>query len=426
MTQADYPDTYYARTRNDGRGRPSLHGDLTVDACVIGGGLAGANAALGLTERGRSVALIEAKRIGFGASGRNGGFLNAGFSLPGSALIKRVGLDRARALRALAEDAVALIARRVEAYQIVCGLEQTGHMLVSWFDDRAAIEGYRAELARNFGVETEIWPRERVRESYRTARYFDGLYNPKGYQFHPLNYVLGVVGAAEARGVRVHEDSPAMAVEPHGGGWRVATANGSVTARDVVVACGGYIGGLTPHIGRAILPIATYVIVTEPLGARIDEAIRVRYATYDDRFAQDYYRRLPDTRLLWGGRISVRYAPPAAVQRFMLRDLLRVFPQLAGVRVEAAWGGLMSYARHRMPQVGRLETGLWYAQAFGGHGMDTTTMAGELIAAAIAEGDDTYRRIDDTFGLDWAGGPAGLAYAQMTYWRYRFRDWLRS
>ncbi|MEX2649619.1 MAG: FAD-dependent oxidoreductase, partial [Alphaproteobacteria bacterium] len=133
-----------------------------------------------------------------------------------------------------------------------------------------------------------------------------------------------------------------------------------------------------------------------------------------------------DTRLLWGGRVSVRDAPPEAVSRFMLRDLARVFPQLAGAKVETGWGGLMSYARHRMPQIGRLEPGLWYAQAFGGHGMGTTTFAGELIARAIAEGDEDYKRVDETFGLVWAGGKAGLAWAQTTYWAYRLRDWLRS
>lgn len=426
MDTVGYPDTHYARTRNPDAARPPLAGAVEAEVCVVGAGLAGASTALGLAERGRSVVLVEARRVGFGASGRNGGFLNAGFALSGGALIRRVGLERARRLRALTKDAVDLIARRVETYQIVCGLERTGHMLVSWFDDRAAIEAYRDEIAETWGIESEFWPRERVRESYRTTRYFDGLYNPTGYQFHPLNYALGVVAAAEARGTRVHEDTPARAIERQGAAWRVTTPSGTVAARHVVVACGGYMGRFMPRLGRAILPIATYVIVTEPLGARIDEAIRVRYATYDDRFAQDYYRRLPDTRLLWGGRISVRDATPEAVQHFMLNDLVKVFPQLRGARVETGWGGMMSYARHRMPQIGQVEPGLWYAQAFGGHGMGTTTLAGELVAAAIAEGDYTYRLIDDAYGLDWAGGPAGLAYAQATYWAYRLRDWFRS
>ncbi len=423
---AGYPDTYYARTRGAVPPRPALEGDHEAEVCVIGGGLAGVNAALGLAERGLAVTLIEAERIGFGASGRNGGFLNAGYSLPSRRLVARIGLERARRLHAMTQDAVALVAARVARYGIACDLARTGHMMASWFDDRAAIAAHRAWLADNYVVATELWPRERLREAYRTSRYFDGLYNPAGYQFHPLNYNQGVAGAAETHGARLFERSPARRLERNGAGWRVTTDAGRVDARHVVVACGGYIRRFAPRIGRAVLPIVTYVIVTEPLGERIDEAIRVPFATSDNRFAQDYYRRLTDTRILWGGRIGVREAHPAAVRRFMQADLVRVYPQLEGVRVETGWGGLMSYARHKMPQVGRLEPGLWYAQAFGGHGMGTTTLAGELIARAIAEGDDAYRRIDETFGLVWAGGPAGHATAQATYWAYRLRDGLRS
>lgn len=425
-TDSGYPDTHYARTRTTAPRRPRLEGAHQAAVCVVGAGLAGASTALGLAERGRDVVLLEARRIGFGASGRNGGFLGAGFALNGKRMAERIGIERTKALYARSREAVALVARRVERYQIACGLRQTGHMLASWFDDRPGIEDNQAWLAATHGTVTEFWPRERLRDSYRTRRYFDGLYNPAGYQFHPLDYAIGGVRAAEANGVRAFEDSPAKGLARRGAGWRVTTPTGTVDAEHVVVACGGYIGAFAPRIGRAILPIATYVIVTEPLGSRLDEAIRVPYATSDTRFAQDYYRRLDDTRLLWGGRVSVRDAPPAAVQRFLLRDLLRVYPQLEGARVETGWGGLMSYARHRMPQVGRIESGLWYAQAFGGHGMGTTTLAGELVAGAIADGDDGYRAIDEAFGLVWAGGPVGLAYAQMTYWAYRLRDWLRG
>jgi gamma-glutamylputrescine oxidase len=421
-----YPDTHYARTRDAEPARPPVEGSHQAEVCVIGGGLAGISTALGLAERGRSVALIEASRLGFGASGRNGGFLGAGFALGGRKIEARIGRAATVALFRRTQAAVALVAERARRYQIACDLRQEGHMLVSWFDDRDGLVEHQAWLAGTYGVETGFWPRERLREAYRTTRYFDGLLNPAGYQFHPLNYALGAARAAEARGARVFEGTPATALERAGAGWRVRAPGGTIEARHVVVACGGYIGRFAPRIARGVLPIATYVIVTEPLGERLDEAIRVPYATSDTRFAQDYYRRLSDTRLLWGGRISVRDAPAAEVQRFMLRDLVRVFPQLKGARVEAGWGGLMSYARHKMPQIGPLEPGLWYAQAFGGHGMATTTLAGELIAAAIAEGDDGYKAIEEPFGLGWAGGLAGLAVAQSHYWTYRFRDWLRS
>ena len=169
------------------------------------------------------------------------------------------------------------------------------------------------------------------------------------------------------------------------------------------------------------MPIATYVMVTEPLGPRMDEVLRTRAAIYDSRFAFDYYRPLPDTRLLWGGRISVLDRSPEAVRRLLRRDLLRVFPQLHDLRIERAWSGLMSYARHQMPQVGKVEEGLCLAQAFGGHGVAPTTFAGELLAAAIAHGDPRWREMAD-YGLVSALKPAGFAGAQLSYWWYQARD----
>ena len=194
-----------------------------------------------------------------------------------------------------------------------------------------------------------------------------------------------------------------------------------VDAREVVLACGGYLARLHRRVDAGVLPIATYVMVTEPLGPRLDEVLRTRAAIYDTRFAFDYYRPLPDTRILWGGRISVRDRSPEAVKRLLRRDLLKVYPQLEDVRIDYAWSGLMSYARHQMPQVGKVDEGLWLAQAFGGHGVAPTTFAGELLAAAIAHGDPRWREMAD-YGLVSALKPAGFAGAQLSYWWYQARD----
>jgi gamma-glutamylputrescine oxidase len=166
-------------------------------------------------------------------------------------------------------------------------------------------------------------------------------------------------------------------------------------------------------------------MATEPLGERLADALRTQAAVYDTRFAFDYYRPLPDTRLLWGGRISVLDRSPDAVRRLLLGDLLRVFPQLRGIRVESAWSGLMSYARHEMPQVGVLEPGLWYAQAFGGHGVAPTTFAGEVLAAAIAEGDERWKQFGP-YGLVSAFKPLAYLGAQLSYWGYACADWVRE
>jgi len=193
----------------------------------------------------------------------------------------------------------------------------------------------------------------------------------------------------------------------------------------VVLACGGYLAGLERRIDRSVLPIATYVMTTEPLGSRLGECLRTRSAVYDTRFAFDYYRPLADTRLLWGGRISIRNRSPRAVQRLLRKDLLRVFPQLGEVKIDYAWSGLMSYARHQMPQLGTDGNGLWWAQAFGGHGLAPTCAAGELLAAAIAEDDQAWREFAD-YGLVSTGKPLGFLAAQASYWWQEGRDWLKT
>ncbi|MFQ5985302.1 MAG: NAD(P)/FAD-dependent oxidoreductase [Alphaproteobacteria bacterium] len=404
--------------------RPALAGEVEAEVCVVGGGLAGLSTALGLAERGTSVALVEARRLAWGASGRNGGFVSAGFALNEEKLVARVGRKEARRLYALTREAVALVKRRIERYAIPCD-PVDGILAASWFDDRKGIERDRDFMADTFAVDYELWPRERVRERLKSRRYFDGLFNREGFHFHPLNYALGIAAAAESAGARMFEASPAVALDLERPTKTVSTPEGRVRAREVVVACGGYIGRLEPRLMRATLPIATYVMATEPLGERLATAVTLPYAIHDTRFVLDYYRPLNDTRLLWGGRVSARTAPPARLASFLLGDVLKVYPQLKGARVEAAWAGLMGYPVHRMPQIGRLSPGLWYAMGFAGHGMGTTTMAGELLAAAIADGDDRYR-LFEPFGLVPFPRVLAPAAAQLAYWAYGLRDSLKA
>jgi len=421
-----YVDSYYTATVTPGGPRPALDGSIEAEVCVVGGGLAGLATALGLRERGVGVVLLEARRVGWGASGRNGGFVGSGYSLPCERLIAKVGIHQARELYRLTQEAVALVRERIAHYAIDCGPIVDGALNVSWFNDRDAVLRTRDFLAENFDEQLEFWPRERVREVLHTRRYYDALFGETKFQFHPLNYSRGMAAAAESRGATICEGSPVTRLELNGARNIVHTAGGRVRADRVVMTCGGYLDGLHPELSSAIVPIATYVIATAPLGeARIREAIGVPYAISDNRFASDYYRALADTRILWGGRISARRSRPARLGRFMLADLLKVYPQLEGVTVESAWYGLMSYAVHKMPQIGRLSAGLWYAMGFGGSGMGTTTVAGELVSSAIAEGDDRYR-LFAPFALTPSGGALGVAAAQLTYWSYELRDALRA
>ena len=234
-----------------------------------------------------------------------------------------------------------------------------------------------------------------------------------------------LAAAAAGQGVRIHENTDAWQLRRDGLRWRVETDQGAVLADHVVLACGGYLAGLRRQIDRAILPIATYVMATEPLGDRLRECIDTRAAIYDTRFAFDYYRPLPDTRLLWGGRISIRNRSPQAVRRILTRDMQRVFPALKGARIDFAWSGLMSYARHQMPQIGGGDDGLWWAQAFGGHGLAPTCAAGDLLAAAIAERDERWKQFAH-YGLASTRRPAGYLAAQASYWWHQSKDWFKT
>ncbi len=400
-----------------------LTGQREAPVCIVGAGFAGLNTALGLAERGvRDVVLLDAQTIAHGASGRNGGFVFGGFSRGEAQLLRDLGPVRAAGLYRGTQEAVGLIRARIRRHGMDCQATDAGVLWANWFRDPTPLRERQALLARHFGVEWEWVPRAQLVEQVRSARYGDALFERNALHFNPLAYAQGLAAVATAEGISVHEDSPAIALDRDpGGGWRVTTPDGEVRAREVVLACGGYLAGLRRDVDAGVLPIATYVMVTEPLGARMNDVLATRAAIYDSRFAFDYYRPLPDTRLLWGGRISVRDRAPAQVARLLRADMLRVFPQLADVRVEHAWSGLMSYARHEMPQVGRIEEGLWLAQAFGGHGVAPTTFAGEVLASAIAEGDTRWREFSD-YGLVSALKPAGFLGAQLSYWWLQGKD----
>lgn len=413
---------YYRATAGPSPHPSPLHGAIGARVCVIGGGFAGLNTALGLVERGMTdVVVLEADTVGFGASGRNGGFVFAGYSRGEADLLADLGPDAARAAYQRTRDAVALVRSRTERYAIDCDRIDGGVLWANWFRDGDVLERRRRLLETHFDTHWQPVDREHLRREVKSERYSAALFEPQAFHFHPLKYARGLAGTLRHLGVAVYEGSPATSLRRQGAAWRVETPQGAVEAEHVVLACGGYLAGLVPKVDASVLPIATYVVVTEPLGARAAEVLDTQAAVYDTRFAFDYYRLLPDTRLLWGGRISVRDRDARDVERLLRRDILRVFPQLDGVRIDHAWSGLMSYARHEMPQIGPLHAGLWHAQAFGGHGVAPTTVAGEVLAAAIAEGDPTWQAYAP-YGLVSAMKPWGFGGAQATYWWLQAKD----
>lgn len=410
-----HPDTYRA-----------IDGVRECGICIIGGGFAGLSTAIALAERGDTdIVLLESETVGFGASGRNGGFVFGGYSLGERAIIDAAGPDAGRKLYHMTLAAVEQIRRRIGHYGIECELKEEGVYLANWFDDDRLLDRQQRFMAQALGVEWQRVGRADLADKLVSDRYFGALFEPGAFHFHPLKYAQGLARALAAQGVRIHERSKVTRIEADGKGWKITAGAGSVRAREVVVCCGGYIEKLYPRLGGAVLPIATYVMVTEPLGDRLQSAMRTGAAVYDTRFAFDYYRPLADTRLLWGGRISILERSGAEVARMLYKDMLKVYPQLDGARVDYAWSGMMSYGRHKMPQLGRLPEGIWYGMGFGGHGVAPTTLAGDVLAAAImGQGGELARFAP--WGLPSTGGPAGLLAAQVAYWYYELRDWMRQ
>lgn len=419
-----YIDSYFSRTAEPGLQTQKLQAQIDTPVCVIGGGLAGISTVLGLSERGISCVLLESQQVGWGASGRNGGFLSRGFSQSALKLARTLGESHAQRLYSLTGQAYGLIQQRIKGHEDSILQSGSGSVTASWFDDEAGVKHYVAEMNRIFDETLEFWPRGKIAENYLTTRYYDGFLKPDTMSIHPLNYSIHTARLAMQQGTRIFEGTPVKKISRKSGGWHIVTPSGIVNADQVVYACSGYIGSLHGRLSRATLPVATYVLLTEPLGDRLSDTIRSPYATGDNRFSSNYYRLVGNKQLLWGGRVSMLQPGQERLKVIMLDDLLSVYPQLKGIKGEVAWGGFMGYARHKMPQIGQLKPGEWYCQGFGGSGMVTTTMGGELIASAIAAGDDRYQMFS-RFGLNYVGKPFGPVIAQLAYWSYQLQDALQ-
>src|SRR6516162_6189396 len=383
--RASYVPTWYTATMVPASARGPLTFDLDVEVCVIGAGLAGLTAAREIARRGCSVVVLESRRIAWSASGRNDGFVLPGFAASMDRLISRVGLEHAKALWALSEMGLKYVRTAIAEARMPGVAPIAGWLKASKVDNGdevlAKVELYREEL----GAEVEAWPTERVREELRTDHYFHALHLPRAFHIHPLNYALGLADAAHAAGVRIFEHTKALAIDPAGVRKRVTTPSGRLRASQVVLACNAHLGQLLPRIAGTLIPIWTYVIATEHLGPRLAEAVSYRGAVTDTDLADNHYRIVDGDRLLWSGRSTTWEGDPANFAKKLQADIANVYPQLGEVKVEHAWSGLLGNPLHRMPQIGELAPGLWLASGFGGHGRNTTAIAGDIIVRAIAE-----------------------------------------
>lgn len=410
-------ETWYEATAERGLARAPLTAKIQCEVCVIGGGLAGLSAAHQLARAGKSVVLIEGRRLVWGASGRNGGFVSSGFALGASDLKTHVGLDAARKLFRLSGEGTELIRENIARLDPSLKMGD-GWIVALRHDDASGATAWAETMQRDFDHPVSFLTTEQTRLILRSQRYYQAVSDPSAFHIHPLRYALALAREAEQAGATICEETPALSFARDGTGSVVQTPRGSFHARHVVFCVSALDRHILPAIGRTVLPVATYVAVTEPLR---QDAILTASAIADTRRAGDYYRVIDGGRILWGGRITTRISEPSRLAARMKGDMLSVYPQLGDPAIDYAWAGLMGYALHKMPLIGQIEDGVWYATAFGGHGLNTTAMAGLLIARAISAGDDEYRRFS-AFAPRWAGGPFGRLGVQSSYWMMQLRD----
>jgi len=381
--------SYYAATARNAAPYPCLDGELTADVCVVGGGLTGVNTALELAERGLSVVLLEGRRIGWGASGRNGGQLIRGIGHDVSGFARYVGQDGVQYLKQAGIESVALVARRVEQYAIACDLRWGFCELANTPAQFAAFKDEQEELASlGYRHETRLVGPEGMHQIVASDQYAGGLVDMGSGHLHPLDLVQGEARVAHGLGVRIFEQSPVLRIE-HGPTVTVHTARGKVRARARWWACKAHRDELGPRLGVKVLPAGSYGVATEPLReARASRLIPQNMAMCDQKVGLDYYRLTADRRLLFGGACHYSGRDPKDIAAYMRPKVLKVFPQLADVRIDYQWGGMIGITANRFPQVGRLSQhpNVFYAQGYSGHGLNVTHWTAKLLAEGIALG----------------------------------------
>ncbi len=414
---------YAASVNNNLMGYNRLESGLSCDVCIIGGGFTGVSAALELRKKGFDVVLIEAKKIGWEGTGRNGGHVQRGYIHGPQVLTEKFSFNASKLMCDLSVEGVRLIRDRIKEHSIDCDW-QTGHLTVTR-SPTSGIKALESEARewRDIGYDDfRIIGRDETRQFVKSDLYHGGMYDPEAGHFHPLNYVLGLARAAQNLGVKIYENTPAEAIEK-GQPNKVKTAYGDITARYVLIACGASIG-LNKTLARRIITATTYLIATEPLGDLGRQLLPRNTPVVDNRFIMDYFRLSSDQRLLFGGTCNYSAITLPGQQEKLRKNMIAVFPELTHKSIDYFWGGTIDIPINRLPDIGRFDS-IYYAQGFAGHGIVLGNMAGKVVADAIsgdAKNFDVFGKINH---LPFPGGPwlRRPAFVLGMMW-YRLRDYL--
>ncbi|ODA66747.1 Gamma-glutamylputrescine oxidoreductase [Methyloligella halotolerans] len=420
----EYPASYYAATATPPGPYPEAEGEIAADVCVVGGGFTGLSAALHLAEQGMDVVLLEASRVGFGASGRNGGQLSGGQRVEQPELEKEFGLEKAKILWQIGQDSVALVKGLIERGNIDCaltpGIIHADHRARFTADTKAYVEHMRDVYGDE---DISFLDKDEIRDQVGSPDYHSGSLNMGSAHLHPLRYVFGLARMAEAAGVRIFERSRMTGFDK-GETVKLRTGKAVVSAKHMVLGLNGYHNNIEGGIAAKVMPINNYIAVTEPLGENFAKSlIKNGYAVADSRFVVNYFRLTEDRRMLFGGGETYNYRFPDDIAATVRKPMLEIFPQLKDVPIDYAWGGTLAITRSRLPHFHRVDRNILSTSGFSGHGIGMATMAGKIAADAIANQAGRFDIMSEIPNASFPGGSAmrlPLLAAAMTW--YSFRD----
>ena len=401
-------------SRADAADRPDhqrLSFDLDVDICVVGAGLAGLTVALEAARLGASVAVLEGRHIGWNASGHQLGTVMPGFGLPIGELIARIGLEDARELWSLSKEGAEFVRTNATEESMPGIALSEGALEVSNVDAGDQLISRLQTLGEDFETEVEGWQIDRVRTELKTGHYFHGVYYPKAFQIDGRKYVHGLAALARRAGARIFEDTPVVSIDPSGIRKRIVTPSARLRASHIVLAGNIHLGAPLRRLSETLLPVWRYAGVTAPLGDRLGEVMTFR-GSVTDSDGVDHFRIVDGDRLMWASPETTWAVRPQRFAGAIARRVHSIFPRLGKVEISETWGGAVGQTVHGMPQIGQLRKGLWVTSGFGRQGLNTSAMAGQLIARSILWGDERWR-LFTPFELVWAGGSTGRVAGQL-------------